>query len=1033
MAGEAPRDGAVSPSLSGRSEPFGLDLSPSVDLAIGSDLGGVRIVGLLGEGGMGRVYEARQAAPARPVAVKVMREAIAARDQLRRFEYEAEMLARLRHPHIAQIYSAGTFMHGTAAVPYFVLELVAAARPVTHFAQERRLGVRERVALFHRACNAIAHAHQKGVIHRDLKPGNILVGGDGEPKVIDFGVAKSTAADGASASLRTQAGQLVGTLLYMSPEQLAGRVDEVDARTDVYALGLVLHELVTDRPARTMRGASPLEALRIAAETGDRAAEAVTRAAAGAGAYAARSLGIMVAKCLNAAPHERYPTAAELAAEVDRWLAGEPILARPPTWAESVARLARRHRAAAVAAATVLASLVAAMAGIGFFYVRAERQAAVARADLYAADVLLAAESRDRNNLAEAGRRLAAAKTLVDAVGTGRPVELGFLAASLDDSVAVVPGEASVLAAASSADGSRLALGGGDGSVRIVAAPGAGAAAAELAIAAHAEGVWRVAWAPDGSRVASASTDGTARVWDARSGEMTLEIDGHAARVYGVAFSDDGSTIATSGGDRAARLWDAATGESRGALVGHGGTVYCVALSGDGVTAATGEQDGTVRLWDLRSEGVERVMRAHSDRVYQVAFSPDGSALLTAGRDGRVRLWKVDAEEPYATLDHPLRVNSAVFIGDGARVATACHDGIVRVFSTQTGRQVWQLRGHDGPVWTVASPRSGAWIVSGAADRTARLWATDGGCAPEISLPAAARVAAFDLRDGTLAIGSVDASVSLCDARTCRVGGRLEIGGGVVRDVVWLGREGFIAAACDDGAVRIRDPSGTRPGRTIPCHRDRVYSVDFTADGGLMATASDDTTATVRNVGDPDAVLQTLRHPARCFCARFAPLGRLIYTACGDGVVRSWDVADGARCGEFRGHGGAVNWLAVSPDGHSLATASSDGTVGIWRTADASLVHRLAGPSRQVWSVAFSPDGGRVAAASADGAIHLWETAGGRPLPTLRGPGQALWAVAFSPDGRTLAAGGLDGIVRIHGLSAAEVFRARLAVSPSQR
>ncbi|NCA12182.1 serine/threonine protein kinase, partial [bacterium] len=239
----APRAGHGA-DLSGRSEGFGLTLDDPLDLAPGSDIGGATILRLIGEGGMGRVYEARQTAPDRPVAVKVLRDAIASREQLARFTYEAEVLGRLRHPGIAQIHASGTFLHGPIAVPFFIMELVADARPITAYARERGLGLTARVTVFRAVCDAVAHGHRKGVVHRDLKPANILVDAAGDPKVIDFGVARSTALDAARSRLRTAAGQLVGTLAYMSPEQLDGRVDDVDARSDVYALGLVLHELL---------------------------------------------------------------------------------------------------------------------------------------------------------------------------------------------------------------------------------------------------------------------------------------------------------------------------------------------------------------------------------------------------------------------------------------------------------------------------------------------------------------------------------------------------------------------------------------------------------------------------------------------------------------------------------------------------------------------------------------------------------------------------------------------------------------------
>jgi hypothetical protein len=421
--------------LSGRSDGFGLGSDIPLELAPGTDLGGFTIGRLLGEGGMGRVYEARQATPDRLVAVKVLRDALATPEQRFRFQHESEVLGRLRHPHIAQIHMAGLHRHEAGAVPFVVMELIANARPLTLFVRERGLGLRQRIELARGVCDAVAHAHRKGVIHRDLKPANILVDGSGEPKVIDFGVARSTAPDAAASPWRTVAGQIVGTIMYMSPEQLAGRVDEIDARADVYALGIVLHELVADRLPYDPAEMSLVAAARAREDAGLQAARTVERATlhGGCDRFSARALAAVVHTCLAERPEQRYATAVEVTAELDRWLAGEPVLARPPTWLERAGRAVRRHRVATAAAAVGLASVVAAGIGITAFAVRAAERARAARAELYTATLQLAADARDRDRIGEARQRLAEARALAPHTSRAQPLELACLAASLDD------------------------------------------------------------------------------------------------------------------------------------------------------------------------------------------------------------------------------------------------------------------------------------------------------------------------------------------------------------------------------------------------------------------------------------------------------------------------------------------------------------------------------------------------------------------------------------------------------------------------
>jgi len=1018
----------IESALSGRSEKFGLSIEDPLDLAPGSDLGGAKILRLLGEGGMGRVYEARQAAPDRLVAVKVLRDAIASREQLMRFTYEAEVLGRLRHPGIAQIHASGTFRHGPVTVPFFIMELVAEARPITIYAREHGLGLTARVALFREVCAAVAHGHRKGVVHRDLKPANILVDAAGEPKVIDFGVARSSAMDSARVGPRTVAGQLVGTLAYMSPEQLEGRVDDVDARSDVYALGLVLHELlVGDLPPGRVGGTFP-EMAGASLDASSRAALAVERAAAaGCGRSAARSLAAIAAACLAPDAGGRYATAGDLTTEIDRWRAGEPVLARPQSWSESLVRLVRRHRVAAAAVAIAATAVVAGVTGIAMVSIDAVRQAAAARAELYAAHVLLAGEARDRDAIPEAWRRLDAARGLTADSGSQQPIEIGCVAATLSDSVAVATRHPSaVLATALSPDGRRLATGCRDGTARITTMIGDGTGGEPpVELVGHDAEVWRVAWSPDGGRVATASADKTARIWDAGTGRELLRIDGHGATVYGLDFSRDGALLATAGADKTARLWDAATGAAIGRLAGHGGSVYSVRFSADGQRALTASQDTTVRIWDVARREPLQTLTGHGDWVFQAEFSPDEARIASAARDGTVLVWRASDGHVQATIRHPFRVNSVAFTGDGRHVVTASNDSVLRMFTAGRGKEVWRGRGHGSRIWTVTSAGGDGLVATGSEDGTTRLWSVDGSCSPVVKTRDRLRTLSYGPDGSLLAVGGGGSTVELFDTHTLEPRRRVVVASGTVRDLVFRADGTGIAAACEDGFVRMVDVDGRRPELAIRCHTRLIYCVALTSDDATMATGSEDCTASIRSLARWENASQILRHDARVYGVRFSPDGSRLYTACADRRAYAWDVATGRRLASYAGHDGAVNWLALSSDGRSLATASSDGTVGIWRVHDGALVRRLVGPSHQVWKIAFSVDDARVAGVSADGAVHLWDVSSGRPLPVLCGHADEAWALDFAPDGRTLATGSFDKTVRIHGLSVAELFRAK--------
>ncbi|MEM1450352.1 MAG: tetratricopeptide repeat protein [Planctomycetota bacterium] len=311
-------------------------------------IGPYRILGRLGQGGMGIVYDAEQEHPARRVALKVLGSSFAGPELLRRFEFEARVLGRLKHPGIAQIYEAGTADVAGRDVPYFAMELVEGRPLVAAVLAERPVG--ERLELVARIADAVHHAHQRGVVHRDLKPSNVLVTDDGWPKVVDFGVATVTEADVTIGTRLTTPGEIIGTLAYMSPEQVRGDVAAVDTRSDVYALGVILYELLTGELPHAVRG----EALAVAAR---RLQEDDPTRPSAHDPRLAGDVETIVLKALERDPERRYASAEELGNDLRRFLRHEPIEARPPTLRYQLRRAARRHRAL-FAAGGVLAVVV---------------------------------------------------------------------------------------------------------------------------------------------------------------------------------------------------------------------------------------------------------------------------------------------------------------------------------------------------------------------------------------------------------------------------------------------------------------------------------------------------------------------------------------------------------------------------------------------------------------------------------------------------------------------------------------------------
>jgi eukaryotic-like serine/threonine-protein kinase len=327
------------------------------------NIGAYHILGLLGEGGMGTVYRAEQQNPQRIVALKVIRLGVASAEHLRRFEQEAELLGRLQHPGIAQIYEAGTAKSDSGAQPYFAMEFIQGL-PLIQYANRHHLSMRARLELMARICDAVNHAHQRGIIHRDLKPGNILVDESGQPKILDFGIARVTDSD-TQATRQTDMGQLIGTLAYMSPEQVLADPLALDIRSDVYSLGVILYELLADKlPYHTERKALH-EVVQVIREEDPTPLGSINRRYRG-------DVETIVAKTLEKDKTRRYASAAEFGADIRRYLADEPVVARPPSTAYQLQKFARRHKAFVAGTAAVFLVLVA---GI----IASSREAVVAR------------------------------------------------------------------------------------------------------------------------------------------------------------------------------------------------------------------------------------------------------------------------------------------------------------------------------------------------------------------------------------------------------------------------------------------------------------------------------------------------------------------------------------------------------------------------------------------------------------------------------------------------------------------------------
>lgn len=336
-----------------------------------SEIGRYKILGIIGSGGMGHVYEAMQEAPRRRVALKVIKGGAASEMALRRFEFETQILAKLHHPNIAQIYEAGMWKSPDGEVPFFAMEYIPGRRGIIEYTQKRDLSIRDRLELFTKVCDAVHHGHQKGVIHRDLKPDNILVDTNGNPKIIDFGVARATDADLSVTTMQTTMGQLIGTLQYMSPEQCDADPDRIDTRSDVYALGVILFQLLSGKLPYDLRRQAIHEAVRVIKEQRPDSMSTISGTLRG-------DVDTIAQKAMEKDRNRRYQSAAELANDIGHFLNSEPIEARPLSISYQLRLFTKKYKRTCAAVFALIITIILGIFGTTWGMMEANRQKLIA-------------------------------------------------------------------------------------------------------------------------------------------------------------------------------------------------------------------------------------------------------------------------------------------------------------------------------------------------------------------------------------------------------------------------------------------------------------------------------------------------------------------------------------------------------------------------------------------------------------------------------------------------------------------------------
>jgi WD40 repeat protein/predicted Ser/Thr protein kinase len=943
------------------------------------DFGDYELLEEIARGGMGIVYKARQKSLDRIVALKMLLFGPQASPEFaKRFRAEAVLAASLQHPNIVTIHEVGVH----EGQQFFVMDYVAGpslARLVGHepLPAPRAAGYLKTVA------EAIHYAHERGILHRDLKPSNVLMDAHDQPRVTDFGLARRFEGD----SQVTLTGQVLGSPNYIPPEQALGRRGRVSRQSDVYALGAMLYHLLTGRPP--FQGETLTDTLQQVLNTEPLAPRLLNPSAP-------RDLETICLKCLEKEPARRYATAQALADELDRFLNGQPVLARPIGRADKVWRWCRRQPVRAALSGALVLAIGCGLIGVTWQWRRADRERATAQANewlalrhAYAGDMNGVQRSLEEGDLGRArqildkyrpGQAGTSALRIPKAGHDLRGWEWRYLWAQCrsDEQFKLTQQSRAFVNLALSPDGKVLAARRSDGSIDLwdweTRHPTGTLPARSWPLA--------MAFVPGGKLLAAAdgdTNDPVVNFWDVTTRQIVRTIRQRSS-VTSLAFSPDGAWFATYDLEPRLRVWSVSSGttvkdiptrqavnrESRIPL-----------FSPDGATLALGEMDNRILLLGLKTgQTIEIPSPAEGNAVTALAFSPDGR-LLASGHgysDGAIYLYNALTGAYIGSLEgHRGWVSKLVFAPDGQRLYSASADQTIRVWDPAQKREIDRLRGHTGGLSGLALFPDGRALASCAADGSVRVWDLKSKPRPPAHAVLPVRVgpigAPFTADSRRLITASPTNPVIIWDVATAKEIQRLPALGTNHHSVALSPDERLLALGSLDGTIRIWDLSGQRLVKEFRPQSTPIFALRFW-DGGktLMSHAM-------------------VPH-------------QLI-------AVQRWDVASWVEIPFGRLDVSGSLALAQSPDQHLLAVPSGKG-VKLWDYATSEL--KAAFPSDDgAMMAAFSPDS-RLFAASISGGARVWEVDSGREVAALSLHANGVISVAFSPDGRRLVTGGKVGM-----------------------